>query len=50
MHFDGWNTLEGRHLVFIYGFVILTQGGYCAYVLANWLKLRNSEAPPSKTR
>jgi hypothetical protein len=41
MPFDGWNTLEGRHLVYIYGVVILIQGGYFVYVALNWLKLRN---------
>jgi hypothetical protein len=42
MHFDGWSTLEGRHLVYVYAFVILAQGGYFAYVAANWFKLRRS--------
>ena len=28
MRFDGWNTMEGRHLVFAYAAVILIQGGY----------------------
>jgi hypothetical protein len=41
-HFDGWNTLEGRHLVFVYGYVILAQGGYFAYVLSNWWKMRRA--------
>ncbi len=41
-HFDGFNTLEGRHLVFVYAFVIMVQSGYFAYVAACWLKLRRS--------
>ena len=28
MRFDGWNTMEGRHLVYAYALVILIQGGY----------------------
>jgi hypothetical protein len=43
-HFDGWNTLEGRHLVFVYAFVILVQAGYFAYVAVQWFKLRNNDA------
>jgi hypothetical protein len=39
MRFDGMNTLEGRHLVFAYGSVILVQGAYFCWVLRNWLKL-----------
>ena len=41
-HFDGWNTLEGRHLVFVYATVILIQGGYFAFVASSWLKLRRT--------
>jgi hypothetical protein len=40
MRFDGWNTIEGRHLVFIYAAVILIQGGYFVWVAVQWLKLR----------
>ena len=39
MRFDGWNTMEGRHLVFAYAAVILIQGGYFAWVAAQWRKL-----------
>jgi hypothetical protein len=39
MHFDGWNTLEGRHLVFIYATVFVVQSGYLAYVVGSWWKL-----------
>ena len=39
MHFDGWNTIEGRHLVFAYAAVILIQGGYFAWIVWSWLKL-----------
>jgi hypothetical protein len=39
MHFDGWNTIEGRHLVFAYVAVILIQGGYFAWIVLSWLKL-----------
>ena len=47
MHFDGWNTIEGRHLVFAYASVILIQGGYFAWTLRNWLTLARAEAPPA---
>jgi hypothetical protein len=39
MRFDGWNTIEGRHLVYIYAVVILIQGGYFVWVASQWLKL-----------
>ena len=47
-HFDGLNTLEGRHLVFVYAFVILVQSGYFAYIAISWFKLRNSGTPPTR--
>ena len=28
MRFDGWNTIEGRHLVFAYAAIFFIQGGY----------------------
>jgi hypothetical protein len=43
MRFDGWDTLEGRHLVFAYASVFLIQGGYIAYVASRWLKLRKAD-------
>jgi len=43
MHFDGMNTLEGRHLVFAYASVFIIQGGYFLWVATRWLKLRNAE-------
>ena len=43
MPFDGWNTIEGRHLVFIYGSILLVQGGYFAWVAVNWLRLRKTQ-------
>ncbi len=48
MHFDGWNTIEGRHLVFAYAAVILIQGGYFAWVLAQWNKLASAEKRTAK--
>ncbi len=48
MRFDGWNTLEGRHLVFAYASVILIQGGYFAWVFHNWLKLNADEKKATK--
>ena len=49
MHFDGWNTIEGRHLVFAYASVILIQGGYFLWILRNWLKLSRAEAAQTKS-
>jgi drug/metabolite transporter superfamily protein YnfA len=43
MRFDGWDTIEGRHLVFVYASVILIQGGYLLWVITRWLKLRNAD-------
>jgi hypothetical protein len=43
MRFDGFNTLEGRHLVFAYGSVILIQAGYALYILRSWLKLSSAQ-------
>jgi len=45
MRFDGWNTIEGRHLVFVYASVILIQGGYFLWVVSQWLKLRSPQPP-----
>ena len=42
MHFDGFNTIEGRHLVFAYAAVFLVQGGYVAWIATRWFKLRRS--------
>ena len=42
MRFDGWNTIEGRHLVFIYATVFLIQGGYFVWVIVSWLKSEKS--------
>ena len=48
-HFDGWNTIEGRHLVYIYAVVLLIQGGYFVYVASNWLKLRRRAASADRS-
>ena len=39
MHFDGWNTIEGRHLVFAYAAIFLIQGGYFAGMIRSWINL-----------
>ena len=39
MHFDGMETMAGRHLVFAYAAVILIQGGYFLWLLRSWLRL-----------
>ena len=48
MRFDGWNTMEGRHLVFAYVGVVLLQGGYFAWVAWNWLKLSPANKKATK--
>lgn len=42
MHFDGWGTLEGRHLVYAYATVLVIQGGYAVWVVRKLLKLGNT--------
>ena len=40
MHrFDGWHTMEGRHLVFAYAAVALIQLGYAAWIALEWRKV-----------
>ncbi|NYF81103.1 hypothetical protein [Granulicella arctica] len=34
------STLESRHLLAVYALVLLTQGGYFAWTLWGWLKLK----------
>ena len=46
MHFDGWQTMEGRHLVFAYAAVLLIQGGYALYVAGQWRKLSRQKKAP----
>ncbi len=47
MRFDGWDTMEGRHLVFAYAAVLLIQGGYFAWITVQWRKLsRSAETKP----
>jgi len=48
MHFDGWNTLEGRHLVFAYAAVALIQGAYFLWILRDWRKLAATEKKSAK--
>ena len=43
MHFDGWNTIEGRHLVFAYASIFLIQGSYFLWLIRSWLKLGTEE-------
>jgi hypothetical protein len=48
MHFDGWNTIEGRHLVFAYAAVLLIQGSYFSWIIIQWKKLTSSEKRAAK--
>lgn len=45
MHFDGWNTIEGRHLVFAYALVLLLQGGYAAWIARAWFQTQKRARP-----
>lgn len=49
MHFDGWNTIEGRHLVFAYAVIFLIQGGYFAWMIRNWLQLNHAEEKATRS-
>ena len=48
MRFDGFDTMEGRHLVYAYATVIVIQLGYAAHVAVatQWLRL-NKKATKS---
>ena len=48
MHFDGMDTLAGRHLVFAYASVVLIQGAYFLWVVRNWFKLSGEEKKATK--
>ena len=48
MRFDGFHTMEGRHLVFAYAAVMLLQGGYFAWVATQWFKLSHAEKKAAK--
>ena len=39
MRFDGFDTMEGRHLVFAYAAVVIIQVSYVARVTHQFLKL-----------
>jgi len=47
MRFDGWDTIEGRHLVFAYAAVVVIQLGYAGWMLRQWLRL---DAAAKKSR
>lgn len=48
MRFDGFDTMEGRHLVFAYATVVLIQAGYFAYVARQWFKLSAQKEKTTK--
>jgi hypothetical protein len=39
MRFDGFDSMEGRHLVYAYATVLILQLGYAARVAWQWAKL-----------
>ncbi len=47
MHFDGWQTMEGRYLVYAYATVAIIQLAYLAHITIQWLKITKSENPSS---
>ncbi len=48
MRFDGWNTIEGRHLVFAYVTVAIIQLGYAGWIVREWLGLDASDKKARK--
>ena len=48
MRFDGFNTIEGRHLVLAYAAVMLIQGSYLAWIITQWGKLRSADKKTTK--
>lgn len=49
MRFDGFNTMEGRNLVYAYATVIVLQLGYAGYVALQWLKLAPADKKATKS-
>ncbi len=47
MRFDGFDTMEGRHLVFAYAAVILVQLGYAGYIATQWFRTDKKATKPS---
>ena len=48
MHFEGMSAMDARHLVLAYASVALFQGGYFAWVVRNWLRLKDDEKKSAK--
>lgn len=46
MHFDGWQTMEGRHLVYAYGTVLLLQFGYAAWIAVQYFGADKKSTKP----
>lgn len=51
MHFDGWQTMEGRHLVYAYATVLLLQFGYAGFVAVQYFRTdeKATKSSPSTT-
>lgn len=47
MRFDGWNTMEGRNLVYAYATVLILQLGYAGYVAGQLLRTNKKATKPS---
>ena len=48
MRFDGFDTMEGRHLVFAYVTVIVIQAGYLIRVATGFFKLSPAKKKATK--
>ena len=48
MRFDGFDTMEGRHLVFAYATVVIIQLGYFARVAIQFLNLSPAKKKATK--
>lgn len=48
MRFDGFDTMEGRHLVFAYATVIIIQAGYLIRVATKFFNLSQAKKKATK--
>lgn len=49
MRFDGFDTMEGRHLVFAYATVFIIQLGYFGWVARQYFKLGLAKKKATKS-
>ena len=49
MRFDGFDTMEGRNLVYAYVAVLVLQLGYASYVALKWFGLTPKKEKATKS-